>query len=158
MSFKPWFGALKDAGGSWPGFGILILIWILSLVFYTLGWDIKIIFPLWILYRLFLVAKWSKLSKNTKLFVTPPLIGGVTFILAQKMQRGGPLAKKIFLIMKHNNMGIKSCVLMPLRVSWRVKIKISPVFGIMTKKVSKMGKMCSFGHFRHLLDHLGEFV
>merc|ERR1711954_442667 len=35
MSFKSSFGALEDAGGSWPGFGILILIWILSLVFDT---------------------------------------------------------------------------------------------------------------------------
>ena len=29
MSFKSWSGALEDAGGSWLGFGILILIWIL---------------------------------------------------------------------------------------------------------------------------------
>ena len=35
MSFKSWFGALEDAGGSWLGFGILILIWIWSLVFGT---------------------------------------------------------------------------------------------------------------------------
>ena len=34
MSFKSSFGALEDAGGSWLGFGILILIWIWSLVFY----------------------------------------------------------------------------------------------------------------------------
>ena len=33
MSFKSWFGALEDAGGSWLGFGILILIWLWSLVF-----------------------------------------------------------------------------------------------------------------------------
>ena len=33
MSFKSWFGALEDAGGSWLGFGILILIWTWSLVF-----------------------------------------------------------------------------------------------------------------------------
>ena len=33
MSFKSSFGALEDAGGSWLEFGILILIWILSLVF-----------------------------------------------------------------------------------------------------------------------------
>ena len=33
MSFKSWFGALEDAGGSWLGFGIFILIWIWSLVF-----------------------------------------------------------------------------------------------------------------------------
>ena len=33
MSFKSSFGALEDAGGSWLGFGILILIWIWSLVF-----------------------------------------------------------------------------------------------------------------------------
>ena len=33
MSFKSWFRALEDAGGSWPGFGILILIWIWFLVF-----------------------------------------------------------------------------------------------------------------------------
>ena len=35
MALKSWFGALEDAGGSWLGFGILILIWIWSLVFYT---------------------------------------------------------------------------------------------------------------------------
>ena len=35
MSFKSWFGAFEDAGGSWLGFGILILIWIWSLVFGT---------------------------------------------------------------------------------------------------------------------------
>ena len=35
MSFKSWFGALEDAGGFWLGFGILILIWIWSLVFDT---------------------------------------------------------------------------------------------------------------------------
>ena len=33
MSFKSSFGALEDAGGSCPGFGIFILIWIWSLVF-----------------------------------------------------------------------------------------------------------------------------
>ena len=36
MSFKSSFGALEDAGGSWLGFGILILISIWSLVFDTL--------------------------------------------------------------------------------------------------------------------------
>ena len=30
MSFKSWFRAFEDAGGSWLGFGILILIWIWS--------------------------------------------------------------------------------------------------------------------------------
>ena len=35
MSFKSWSGALEDAGGSWRGFGILILIWIWTLVFDT---------------------------------------------------------------------------------------------------------------------------
>ena len=35
MSFKSSFGALEDAGGSWLGFGILIIIWIWSLVFST---------------------------------------------------------------------------------------------------------------------------
>merc|ERR1712081_96823 len=35
MSFKSSFGALEDAGGSSLGFGILILIWIWSLVFGT---------------------------------------------------------------------------------------------------------------------------
>ena len=35
MSFKSGFGALVGAGGSWLGFGILILIWIWSLVFDT---------------------------------------------------------------------------------------------------------------------------
>ena len=35
MSFKSSFGALEDTGGSWLGFGILILIWILPLVFDT---------------------------------------------------------------------------------------------------------------------------
>ena len=53
--------------------------------------------------------------------------------------------------MKPNNMGIKSCVLMPLKVSWREKIKISPVFSVMAKKVSKMGEMWNFGHFWHFL-------
>ena len=33
MSFKSWFGAFEGAGGFWLGFGILIIIWILSLVF-----------------------------------------------------------------------------------------------------------------------------
>ena len=35
LSFKSSFGALEDTGGSWLGFGILILIWILPLVFDT---------------------------------------------------------------------------------------------------------------------------
>ena len=35
MSFKSSFGAVEDTGGSWLGFGTLILIWIWSLVFYT---------------------------------------------------------------------------------------------------------------------------
>ena len=35
MSFKSSFGALEDAGGSWLGFGILILFWIWLLVFDT---------------------------------------------------------------------------------------------------------------------------
>ena len=35
MSFKSSFGTLKDAEGSWCGFGILILFWIGSLVFDT---------------------------------------------------------------------------------------------------------------------------
>ena len=35
MSFKSSFGAFEDARGSWLGFGILILIMIWSLVFYT---------------------------------------------------------------------------------------------------------------------------
>ena len=33
MSFKSSLGALEDAGGSWLGFGILILIWIWLLVY-----------------------------------------------------------------------------------------------------------------------------
>ena len=33
MSFRSSFGALEDAGGSWLGFGILILFWIWSMVF-----------------------------------------------------------------------------------------------------------------------------
>ena len=33
MSFEFWYGALEDAGGSWLGFGISILIWIWPLVF-----------------------------------------------------------------------------------------------------------------------------
>ena len=33
ISFKSWFGALEDAGGSWLGFGILILILMWSMVF-----------------------------------------------------------------------------------------------------------------------------
>ena len=36
MSINSSFGALEDAGGSWLGFGILIFIWILSLVFDTI--------------------------------------------------------------------------------------------------------------------------
>ena len=35
MSFKSWSGTLEDPRGSWLGFGILILIWIWSLVFNT---------------------------------------------------------------------------------------------------------------------------
>ena len=35
MSFKSWFGALEDAGGSWLGFGIWIMTWIWSLIFDT---------------------------------------------------------------------------------------------------------------------------
>ena len=35
MSYESSSGALEDAGGSWPGFSILILIWIWSLVFDT---------------------------------------------------------------------------------------------------------------------------
>ena len=35
MSFKSWLGAFEDAGGSWLGFGIWILIWIWSIVFDT---------------------------------------------------------------------------------------------------------------------------
>ena len=35
MSLKSLFGALEDAGGALLGFGILILIWIWSLVFDT---------------------------------------------------------------------------------------------------------------------------
>ena len=35
MSSKSGFGALEDAGGSYLGFGILILIWICSLVLDT---------------------------------------------------------------------------------------------------------------------------
>ena len=33
MSFKFWFGDCEDTGGSWLGFGLLILIWIWLLVF-----------------------------------------------------------------------------------------------------------------------------
>ena len=33
MFFKSSFGVLEDAGGSWPGFGIFILIWIGTVVF-----------------------------------------------------------------------------------------------------------------------------
>ena len=35
MSFESWFGVFLRAGGSWLGFGILILIWIWLLVFDT---------------------------------------------------------------------------------------------------------------------------
>ena len=35
MSFKSSFGALEDAGGSWVGFAIFILIWICPMVFGT---------------------------------------------------------------------------------------------------------------------------
>ena len=33
MSYQSSYGALEDTGGSWLGFDILILIWILSQVF-----------------------------------------------------------------------------------------------------------------------------
>ena len=51
MSFKSSFGALEDAGVSWLGFDILILIWIRSLIF-----DISMIWIL-ILYLDFQGAK-----------------------------------------------------------------------------------------------------
>ena len=35
MSFESPFGAFEDALSSWLGFGMLILVWIWSLVFYT---------------------------------------------------------------------------------------------------------------------------
>ena len=35
ISFKSWLGALQDAGGSWLEFGILILVLIWILVFYS---------------------------------------------------------------------------------------------------------------------------
>ena len=35
MYFKSWCWDLEDAGGSWLGSGILTLIWIWSMVFYT---------------------------------------------------------------------------------------------------------------------------
>ena len=35
MSLMSWFGAFVEAGGSWLGFGVLILMWIGSLVFAT---------------------------------------------------------------------------------------------------------------------------
>ena len=46
MSFKSWFGALEEAGSSWLGVGIFILIWIWSLVF---SWSIFQIVALLIL-------------------------------------------------------------------------------------------------------------
>ena len=40
MSYKSWFWALEDAGGSWSVFSIFGLIWIWSLVFCTtMFWD-----------------------------------------------------------------------------------------------------------------------
>ena len=45
MSFKSSFGALEDAGCSWLGFGILILIWIWSLVFDKLMIRILALYP-----------------------------------------------------------------------------------------------------------------
>ena len=40
MSFKSWFGVLEDIGSFLLGFGILILIWIGSLVFDTVMFQI----------------------------------------------------------------------------------------------------------------------
>ena len=45
MSFKSWFGASEDTGGSWLGFGILILIWIWSLVFGSPIFKILVLYP-----------------------------------------------------------------------------------------------------------------
>ena len=51
MSSKSTVGALEDAGGSWLGFVIFILIWIWSLVFHTT------IFQIWAFYLDFEDAK-----------------------------------------------------------------------------------------------------
>ena len=45
MSFKSWFGYLLGVGGSWLGFGILILIWIWSLACYILMFLILALYP-----------------------------------------------------------------------------------------------------------------
>ena len=47
MSFKSWFRALGDAAGSWLGFGILIMIWIWSLVFDTPMLEILALYRFW---------------------------------------------------------------------------------------------------------------
>ena len=70
-----------------------------------------------------------------------------------KNPKGGPFGKKIFFVMKPNNMGIKSCVLMQLNTSWRDKIKISSVFSARAQKVSKMSKIPHFTYFWHLFGH-----
>ena len=59
MSFRSLFGALEDAGGSWLGFGILISIWIRSLLFDTLMFHILAMFRpcldhIWALFRLYI--------------------------------------------------------------------------------------------------------
>ena len=44
MSFKSWFGALEDAGGSWLEIGIWILIWIWSRDFGTTMIEILVLY------------------------------------------------------------------------------------------------------------------
>ena len=73
-----------------------------------------------------------------------------------KNPKGGPFGKKIFFVMKPNNMGIKSCVLMPLNTSWRDKIKILSVFCARAQKVSKMFKIPHFTHFWHFFGHYAK--
>ena len=55
MSFKSSFQALEDAGGSWLGFGMLIFIWILSLVSGA---------PIFLIFALYLDLKVQKTSMS----------------------------------------------------------------------------------------------
>merc|ERR1712082_408160 len=68
MSFKSSLWALEDAGGSWLGFGILILVWIWSLVFHT---------PMFQILALILILKVQRTSMSFKsLFVALEKTGG----------------------------------------------------------------------------------
>ena len=68
-------------------------------------------------------AKGSQLSEYTKLFAQQPFLSGMTIVSGQKMQMG-TLGKKILFCLKLDNMGIESCILLPLNISSREKVKM----------------------------------